>query len=156
MLCLTTPRLTLAPLSDTELESLMNHTRSSDSELADAYGDMLRGCRAHPQDWLWYTAWSIRLAENDEWLGDIGFKGPAAFPEIGYGLLPRYWGRGYATEAVSALCRWALSQPGVEGLSAQTASDNAASQRVLIKNGFYATGEMGPEGPMFLRKKEKE
>ena len=76
--------------------------------------------------------------------------------EIDYMVLPDYWNRGYATEGVAALCRWALAQPGVTGIEAETAPDNAASQRVLEKLGFQPTGATGEEGPRFHLKKQSE
>lgn len=82
-------------------------------------------------------------------VGDACFKGfPACgMPEIGYGILDGYRGQGYATEAVGALCRWALGQPHTRGIEAETAPDNAASRRVLEKLGFVPSGETGEEGP---------
>ena len=79
------------------------------------------------------------------------FKGLPAdgCPEIGYGILEPFWGRGYATEIVRAACLWALTRDDVNAVLAETAPDNAASQRVLAKIGFVPTGEMGEEGPRY-------
>ena len=46
---LQTERLSLRPMSDAELQTLMEAVRPRDAELADAYNDMLRGSREHPQ-----------------------------------------------------------------------------------------------------------
>ena len=46
---LQTERLSLHPMSDAELQTLMEAVRPRDAELADAYNDMLRGSREHPQ-----------------------------------------------------------------------------------------------------------
>ena len=91
-------------------------------------------------------------------IGDACFKGfpESGAPEVGYGLDADYRNRGYATEGVAALCRWALAQPGVTGIEAETAPDNAASQRVLEKLGFQPTGATGDEGPRFHLKKQSE
>ena len=40
---LQTERLSLRPMSDAELQTLMEAVRPRDAELADAYNDMLRG-----------------------------------------------------------------------------------------------------------------
>ena len=85
---LQTERLSLRPMSD--------------AELADAYNDMLRGSREHPQARLWYTAWGAYRKNTGELVGDLCFKGPSAQPEIGYGMIEAFWGRGYATESVEA------------------------------------------------------
>lgn len=155
---LETLRLTLHPLSIEELDGLMKRYRDADPELEKAYAEMQAGCRRHPEQYLWYTAWGIYLRENGAMIGDADFKGLPAhgYPEIGYGLEPAYWGQGYATEAVGALCRWALEQPGVKGVEAETTPDNAASQRVLAKLDFLPTGDIGEEGPRFRLANEKE
>src|ERR1700678_1448651 len=70
-------------------------------------------------------------------VGGIGFKGqPAAgCVEIGYGLAPSARGHGYAAEAVVALLAIAADH-GLSRVIADTALDNIASQRALIKAGF--------------------
>ncbi len=66
--------------------------------------------------------------------------------ELGYGTLMRFQGRGYATEAVSALAQWALSQPEVSVVVADALPENAASVRVLQKAGFAEAGPGKEEG----------
>ena len=53
---------------------------------------------------------------------------------------------------VVAITKWALSQPGVIRVEAETDSNNIASQRVLEKAGFIPTGTIGEEGPRFVCK----
>ncbi len=155
---LETQRLALHPLTVEELKKLAERYRGEDAELTKAYTDMAEGCRQHPAQYLWYTAWGICLRETGAMIGDGGFKGlpPDGRPEIGYGLESPYRVHGYATEAAEALCRWALEQPGVTAIEAETAPDNAASQRVLAKLGFEPTGVIGEEGPRFRLTGEKE
>jgi [ribosomal protein S5]-alanine N-acetyltransferase len=63
--------------------------------------------------------------------------------EIGYGFgVP---GRGFATEAVEALVTLLLSSASIVAITANTAVDNVASQRVLEKNGFRQTGKSSSE-----------
>ena len=66
--------------------------------------------------------------------------------EVGYGTLSEFQGRGYATEAVSALTRWALSQPEVSRVIADALPENSASVRVLEKSGFVEAGPGQEEG----------
>ena len=66
--------------------------------------------------------------------------------EIGYGTLKRFQCQGYATEAVSALTQWGLSQPDVARVVADALPENAASVRVLAKNGFAEAGPGEDEG----------
>lgn len=146
---LETERLVIQPMDACRLAALEAQVRERDPELADAYREMLEGMRFHPAQALWYTAWEISLRGDGRMVGDACFKGfPACgMPEIGYGILDGSCGQGYATEAVRALCHWALGLPHTRGIEAETAPDNAASRRVLEKLGFTPTGEIGEEGP---------
>ena len=74
-------------------------------------------------------------------IGGCGFDmrdGPA--PEIGYWLGARYWGKGYATEAVRALIDHAFTDLGHKALQSSVRVTNPASRRVLEKCGFQWTG----------------
>ncbi len=76
--------------------------------------------------------------------------------EIGYGTLDEFQGRGYATESVSGLVRWALSQPDVSTVIAE-ALPESASVRVLLKNGFADVGPGMEEGTRrFAVSREKQ
>ena len=59
---------------------------------------------------------------------------------LGYALAPEVWGRGYATEAVSVMVRWAFALSHVAEIDASVQVDNAASRRVLEKAGFSHVG----------------
>ena len=61
-------------------------------------------------------------------------------PEIGYWLGAKYWGKGYATEAVRALIDHAFTDLDCEALQSAARVTNPASRRVLEKCGFQWTG----------------
>ncbi len=81
-------------------------------------------------------------------IGCINFKSlpRVGEVEIGYELAPTQWNRGYATEAVAALCERAFSR-GVARICAGVDEGNLASARVLRKNGFERAG-IDPNGRM--------
>jgi RimJ/RimL family protein N-acetyltransferase len=66
----------------------------------------------------------------------MGRPGPSGAVEMGYSIVPGRRRRGYATEAAVALAGWALDQPGVMAVEAETDADNRASQLVLERIGF--------------------
>lgn len=144
-----TKRMTLQPMSDEETEALMERTDSE--ELRAAYGEMLDGCRRDPENRIWYAPWKMTLKDSQEYVGDLGFKGPVRnhSVEIGYGVLPEHEGSGYATEALQAMTQWAFGQKDVVFVEAETDPDNKASQRVLEKCGFVLDGT-GVEGLRFV------
>lgn len=85
-------------------------------------------------------------------VGSGGFTGPpqAGVVNIGYSVLPQFQGRGYATEIAGGLVQWALRQPGVTCVAAETEWANPASVRVLSKAGFIPAGTAaGPAGARF-------
>jgi RimJ/RimL family protein N-acetyltransferase len=60
--------------------------------------------------------------------------------ELGYRLVPRSWGRGYATEGARALVRYGVDVLGLYRILGLTHPDNLASQRVLQKAGLLDAG----------------
>lgn len=146
-----TERLWLYPVSDDEMRSLIE--RESDPELREAYREMYQGCRDNPEQRVWYAVWYMEpKREPGTIVGDLCFKGRGSdgMVEIGYGLRDGQCGKGYMTEAVAAMVAWALEQPHVTRVEAETDPDNVASQRVLARVGFTPTGEMGEEGPRYV------
>lgn len=147
---LLTERLFLIPLQPDGMRALL--ARTTDPELVGPYTEMLTLSLRHPEQWFWYTAWGLYQNDSGDFVGDLCFKGlpKNGQPEIGYGISPEFQGQGYATEAIRAACRWALAQPGVAAVEAETEPANAASQAVLRKVGFVPTGTVGKEGPRFI------
>lgn len=71
-------------------------------------------------------------------VGTAGFHGPVMDGEleISYGIVPSACRRGYATECLGLLVRFARAEPDVEFLTAHTEEPNIASQNVLLNGGF--------------------
>ena len=150
-----TERIRIYPASREQMERMI--AAEQDADLKKAYGEMLQGSLAHPKEREWYAMWMIENADGTQ-LGDLCFKGMEANrnPEIGYGILEAYRGRGYAAEAVNLALQWAFRHPEVKAVEAETDPGNAASQRVLEKCGFRPMGVLGEEGPRFIKYKEHE
>ena len=122
--------------------------------LKAAYSEMLEGCLSHPDQWDWYAIWMIELKDGAH-IGELCFTGVSeeGVAEIGYGIVDDYQGCGYATEAVVALTKWALSQAGISRVEGEAEEDNVASIRVLEKCGFTRNGIIGEEGPRYEKNK---
>ena len=151
-----TERLVLIPLSLELVELLQTDTQQAAIRLGAVV----------PDDWLSpdlrdYLPLYHQIVENDPgaavwgiWtmvrcddpriVGDIGFKGrpnSSGTVDIGYGVRPEHWGKGYATEAARGLIAWAFRQPGVQRVTADCLATNAASIRVLEKAGMRRLGQ---------------
>lgn len=92
-------------------------------ELATRY---LGGVQSRPEAWRslagaagsWslqgFGVFSVILRETGQWIGRIGPLRPEGWPaaEIGWGLLPAFWGLGYAIEGATAAASFAFEQLG--------------------------------------------
>lgn len=145
-----TQRLLIHTASQEEMVRFIE--QQTDDILITAYREMLQGCLDHPDQWIWYAIWFIEQ-KNGVHVGDLSFKGLHAdgSVEIGYGISEEHQGNGFATEAVEAAVTWALHQPGICRVEAETEPENKASQRVLAKCGFVPSGILGEEGPRFFK-----
>jgi [ribosomal protein S5]-alanine N-acetyltransferase len=76
-------------------------------------------------------------------LNDI-VRGPFQSCHLGYWVARAVNGRGVATAAVATIARVAFEEIGLHRIQAATLPHNAASQRVLQRNGFARIG-MAPE-----------
>ena len=80
------------------------------------------------------------IAVNDEAIGGVGFVLHAdverVSAEIGYWLGEPFWGRGIATEALTAVTQHAIAAHGLTRMYALPFAWNAASCRVLEKAGY--------------------
>jgi [ribosomal protein S5]-alanine N-acetyltransferase len=86
-----------------------------------------------------WGVWLMIERTSHTLIGDIGFKGPPdehGLIEIGYGVLPTFQRRGYATEAAQGLINWARTQPQVRRVIAECLADNTPSIRVLERLGM--------------------
>lgn len=73
---------------------------------------------------------------------------PASEPELGYRLVRRSWGKGYATEGSRALIDAAFSSGTVERVVAETMAVNVGSRRVMEKCGMSLVREFHAEWPV--------
>ena len=150
---LQTERLELLPLTALQLEKWLKKPDELEREIMCSYratplcGDFrtvvegqLAAARADAQrNYPWHTFWFLIRRYDRVVVGSACFHGApveTGEAEIGYGLGDGFCGQGYMTEAVQAITAWALAQPGVKTVIAETEIDNLPSQNVLIRCGF--------------------
>lgn len=89
-----------------------------------------------------YGMFALLDHESSEVVGFCGLVHPGGQTEaeIKYALKRKFWGKGFATEAVAALLPWGADRLGIDHVIATVAPENMASQRVLLKAGMRAMG----------------
>jgi RimJ/RimL family protein N-acetyltransferase len=86
----------------------------------------LRGC----------SLFSVFEKTSQRWIGRIGpWKPEGATAEIGWALLPEFWGRGYATEGAAAAIDWAVDHLGWSEIAHCIDANNAPSIAVAHRLG---------------------
>ncbi len=153
-----TVRLLLKPLTydqlikyikaDNTLESELNLNKTARTisvELKEAIEQtILPNVADITKDYLYSTLWTVISKKDNKMVGDICIIGEPNINgeiEIGYGTYDEFRGKGFMTEAVSGLIKWAESQPNVLSICASTYKDNIASFAILKKNNFTKVSE---------------
>jgi len=92
-----------------------------------------------------YDFQALFIKDTQEYIGEAGvlsFNKEHSRAVIGYNLLPKYWGNGYATEITKALVRYLFEQLNIERVEALVCDDNEASKKVLEKSGLLHEGRL--------------
>ena len=87
-----------------------------------------------------YTLKAIVLKENDKMIGTIDariFGDGLKDAEFGYCLNPKYWNKGYMSEALKAFIQALHKEHSVENVFGSFERENIASKRVMQKNEMY-------------------
>lgn len=97
--------------------------------------------------------WAIHLNPSTPLLGFCGFRPSADMLEVEllYGLLPRYWGQGFATEACLGVLSYFWSATAVPHVYARTNPLNEKSVAVMQRLGMRPLGlQRWPQGQPLL------
>lgn len=85
--------------------------------------------------------WPLFLRSDGTFVGVCGCKPHDDVFEIGFHLLPPFWGSGLAVEASRAVIEYVTKLLALDELYAGHHPDNAPSRRVLEKLGFEQIGD---------------
>lgn len=146
---LTTPRLTLRPFREDDVQALYDYSKD------EAVG-LNAGWKPHESlmessDILHLvfldqpSVWAIERRADRKLMGSIGLvtdthRQYGSSRSLGYALGVAYWGQGYMTEAARAVVQFGFARMGLDLISATCYPDNPASRRVLEKCGFQYEG----------------
>lgn len=100
-------------------------------------------------DEVGYGRYPVLLRETGEMIGDCGIlRVPIAgetVSDLGYIFHRDHWGKGYASEAATAVMNYAFDTLGLDTLYANMAYDHKASRRVAEKLGMTKIREFANE-----------
>lgn len=149
---LETERLEITPLTPQQLKWWIEDISKLEHELNCSYKaepmegiflqivkEQLTATEKDPENYPWHSFWFLIRQSDRSVVGSADFKdipNHIGEVEIGYGLGKEYEHNGYMTEAVQAMCKWALNQDNVSRVIAETDLDGTASQRILKRCGF--------------------
>ncbi|MGG7165788.1 GNAT family N-acetyltransferase [Clostridium ihumii] len=147
-----TERLELIPLMPNQLKLWIEDIKELEKELECYYKaepmegfffEIVKGqyeiTQNDPNNYLWHSFFFLVRKEDRVVVGSADFKdipNENGEVEIGYGLGKEFEHNGYMTEAVKAMCQWALNQNDVTSVIAETDLEGLASQRILERCGF--------------------
>jgi [ribosomal protein S5]-alanine N-acetyltransferase len=148
---LETARLSLRPIaisdasdifygyaSDVDATRFMTFSRHRSLDEAHEYA---RRCVACWQDGNAFP-WAIFARDVAKFAGVIELRLRPPKADFGYSICKVLWGRGYATEAATAVVSWAIGQPGIFRVWATCHPDNVKSANVLSKSGLRLEGRL--------------
>lgn len=149
---LITSRLEILPLNSAQMKLLLQGTSFLEQKLQLSPSGLELDPHTHdamryidelasktPDAYPWITNWQIILKAERISIGSACFMNvpnESGAVEIGYGIYPEYQRKGFMTEALNAICSWALNQDRVKMVTAQSEPKNIPSHRVLEKCGF--------------------
>ena len=87
--------------------------------------------------------WGITFRDQQKLIGTCGFHiytEHHRHADIGYELLPAYWGRGYMTEITHFMVRWCFENLNLHRIQGDCTAGNIGSERVMEKVGFKLEG----------------
>ena len=83
--------------------------------------------------------WIIEHKAEAKAVGNFSFwriDHPHCRAEIGYAMLPEYWGQGIMSEVLDTLLPFGFSKMQLHSVEANVNPDNQLSNRLLLKHGF--------------------
>jgi ribosomal-protein-alanine N-acetyltransferase len=163
----TTERLILDRIRPSDLADLVRYC-NNEQAMTPVGG---RQTEAEVREWIDFQLvhweqhglgrWVLRDRASGAFLGRGGLKRIAIEGrdevEIGYGLLPEYWGQGLATEMTVEALRLAFEVLGCESVVAFTRPTNDRSRRVMQRVGMlYERDIVWTDLPHVLYRMQKE
>jgi RimJ/RimL family protein N-acetyltransferase len=147
MLILTTERLSLRTLETDDAAfyltlvndpSWLANIGQRNIHTLDAAREAILAGPVDRQKTLGFSLYVVERRSDGAAMGLCGLIKRDTLPDvdIGYAMLPLFWGRGYAYEAAAAVVEHARRDLGLKRLLGITSPDNDSSNKLLLKLGL--------------------
>ena len=149
---LLTDRLLLNSISSKDRENI--YQGLSNPAVIKYYGVSYSSLEETDEQMNWYTNllksnsgiwWAIRNSDTSEFLGAIGINdlhSEFRRAELGFWLLPEFWGKGFIKEAADRVIGYLFKEIEIHRLEAYVETENKNSCKLLKKLGFQHEGRM--------------
>lgn len=124
--------------TDPEATYFLSWRPHTDARQAVVHIERVRAAWAAAESFTWFI--HARRTTHGP-IGSIASRPGDHGANLGYVLAREVWGRGYMTEAVTAVSEWYLAA-GVQRVWATCDPENVGSRRVLEKAGFELEGRL--------------
>lgn len=147
-----TENLLLRPINESDIPSILRGL--SNPEVIQYYGVSFFSLEEVKVQMDWYARiereetgrwWAIADPADEHFYGAIGIHDihpQHRKAEIGFWLLPAYWGKGYIIEAATRIIKLSFDDLDLHRIYAFVESENHSSKKVLLKLGFVYEGTM--------------
>jgi len=145
------PRVQLRWLTEPDVDAL--YTVFSDRGMMQYWSSPAMTARSEAEDYLrrihdgfrgkTLFQWGVERKDDAQVLGTctlFHLDPPNRKAELGYGMASTHWGKGYMTEALTALIGYAFGALDLRRLEADVDPRNVNSVRLLVKLGFQREG----------------
>lgn len=149
---LKTERLLLRQIQQEDIQNIYNGL--SNPEVIKYYGISFDTLEATEEQMIWFKNleqtgtgiwWVICSEDNKIFYGAGGFNGlnkEHKKAEIGFWLLPEFWGKGFMQEAFPIICNYGFEKLGLNRIEGFVDSENENCKKAIEKMNFKREGTM--------------
>lgn len=147
-----TQRLILRSIQDNDLQNI--YRGLSDPKVIKHYGVSFSSLEETKEQMDWYRQlqenetgiwFAMELKDSNEFIGAVGLNDISKEHqrgELGFWLLPEFWGSGYISEVVPKVLEYGFQTLDLHRIEAWVETDNENSQKVLTRLGFRHEGTL--------------
>ncbi|MEX2350193.1 MAG: GNAT family N-acetyltransferase [Flavobacteriaceae bacterium] len=149
---LKTESLLLRQITDKDLKNI--HKGLSNPDVVKYYDISFESMEATKEQMKWFADlektetgiwWAVCSPDNTTFFGAGGLNKISKEhkkAEIGFWLLPEFWGRGIMTEAMPAICGYGFKKLGLHRIEGLVESENHNCKNAMSKLDFQHEGTM--------------